>query len=239
MIFGTISRTPNQICLKFRDSEANLVKNVCFFQIPVLNYKKRISDIAFPIGRRPVKIKSTLSLDGYRVWINGKDDNGKRVLVSSAESAIYSDDDIAYIKRIERFSVKRKKNKNILHDSEYDGLSESENFQLYETLSKKISNDMFKKMPGNPYNIVLNGMNSYEKLGFDVQIIVLMTIIDLLKSGRSGSRDLCAIGGAANSGKCSINAALSSSQYSQIRIIDESPAGLHTKESPNLKDFLL
>ena len=201
--------------------------------------KKRISDISFPIGRRPVKIKSTISLDGYRVWVNGKANNGGRVMLSSAESALYSDQDTAYIKRIENYVAKRKENKNIQHDSDFDGLSESENCRLYEVLTNKLGNRLFINMPGNPYEVIHNGKDIFEKLDFNSQIPVLVSIIDLLKSGRAGGRDLYDIGGAASSGSIYISAALSSSQYSQIKIIDESPAGLHTKESPNLKDFLL
>lgn len=70
------------------------------------------------------------------------------------------------------------------------------------------------------------------------QITVLMAIINLLKSGRAGGVDLTDIEGKGKSGVVRMGANLSSSPYDDIRIVDYSPAGLHRKESVNLKDFL-
>ena len=69
---------------------------------------KKIEKVEFPLGKRVIKYKTVLSLDGYKVWINGKANNGKIVILSSAESAIYSRDTTCYIKKIENyFSEKR------------------------------------------------------------------------------------------------------------------------------------
>lgn len=189
---------------------------------------------------RIVKYKSVISLDGFRVWINGKDSNGKKISLTSAESAIYSVENVEYIKKIENYSEKKRINKKIVHDSENDKLSVELNIKLYDELMQKLGNSHFSKMPGNQYEVVMNGREQFTLLEFDLQIKVLQSIVDLLKSGRTGGCDLSCIGGKAQSGVVNIGANISSmiKHYSDIRLIDVSPAGLHEKSSVNLRELL-
>ena len=86
--------------------------------------------------------------------------------------------------------------------------------------------------------VVEKGKQKFIELTVDNQILVLMSIINLLRAGRAGGVDLLTIGGKSKSGVMRLGANLSSSSYEDIRIVDYSPAGLHRKESVNLKDFL-
>ncbi len=201
---------------------------------------KKIENVEFPIGKRQIKYKSVLSLDGYKLWINGKNSGGRQLLVSNAESAIYNDETINYIKKIDNYIEKKKINKNILHDFENDGLSEENNILLYNILSDKIGNSFYLgKLPGNQYETIKKGREIFVDLDFESQIKVLIAIIDLLKSGRSAGVDLSLIGGKSKTGALIIGAGLSSyNNYNKIKLIDISPAGLHEKESINLKELL-
>lgn len=201
---------------------------------------KKIENVSFPIGIRKIKFKSVISLDGFRVWINGKANKGAIVLLTSAESAIYSVENVKYIKKIENYSEKKKINKKLVHDSENDKLSVDSNIKLYDELMQKLGNSHFSKMPGNQYEVVMNGREQFTLLEFDLQIKVLQSIVDLLKSGRTGGCDLSCIGGKAQSGVVNIGANISSmiKHYSDIRLIDVSPAGLHEKTSVNLRELL-
>ena len=82
------------------------------------------------------------------------------------------------------------------------------------------------------------GKQKFVELTVESQISALMSMINLLRAGRAGGVDLLMIGGQSNSGVMRMGANLSSSPYDDIRIVDYSPAGLHRKESVNLKDFL-
>ena len=199
---------------------------------------KAIESVEFPIGKRVIKYKTVLSLDGYRVWINGKANKGAIVSLTSAESSVYSGETVAYIKHLESYVEKKKVNKNLLHDDAYDGLSEEQNIALYDTLTEKLGNHHFMKMPGNQYDVLQKGRDKFMALDFDDQTKALMSCIDLLKSGRAGTCDLSLIGGKGKSGAIYIGANISSAKYSDIRIIDRSPSGIHEKVSMNLKDLL-
>lgn len=200
---------------------------------------KKIENIEFPIGKRQIKYKSVLSLDGYQVWINGKANKGARVLLSSAESAIYTSENIRYIRDIENYINKVKDNKNIMHDEKHDGLSEISNLKLFDVIVEKYSNKHFIKMPGNQCKILSDNREKFVALKFDEQIKVLINCIEMLKSGRSGGRDLSLVGATGKTtGDIYIGANLSSCKYDDVRIIDVSPAGLHKKISCNLKELL-
>ena len=160
-------------------------------------------------------------------------------MLSSSESAIYSEEKIKYIKHLERYVEKKKVNKNLLHDENHDGLSSEQNIALYDTLTEKLGNHRFRKMPGNQYEVLHKGRDKFVALDFDDQTKVLMSCLDLLKSGRAGGRDLSLIGAKGKtSGDVYIGANLSSCQNTDIRIIDVSPSGIHKKVSMNLKDLL-
>lgn len=199
---------------------------------------KTISDVILPLGNRVVKYKTVLSLDGFKVWVNGKMSNGKQVVISSAESAKYSKDELNYIKRIERYIEKKNQNKKLIHDEENDHLSEERNVWMYDLLVDKLNSNHFIKLPGNPIDILLSGRDAFCELLFDEQIRTLGNCINILKSGRNGGCDLRDVGGKAKSGVVCISANLSSAKYDDIRILDISPAGLHVNESVNLKDLL-
>lgn len=199
---------------------------------------KTISDLEFPLGTRVVKFKSVLSLDGYEVWVNGKANKGAIVLVSSAESLIVAKDIESYIKKLENYQSKRQRKLQISLDEEHDGIGRKQNEELYSRLEEKLHNSKFHKMPGCQYDVVINGREKFIALSLDEQVTILLELVALLKAGRAGGCNLQVIGGKSKSGAMTLGAALSSSSYEDIRIVDYSPAGLHRKVSVNLKDFL-
>jgi CRISPR-associated endonuclease Csn1 len=200
---------------------------------------KKIENVEFPIGKRQIKLKSVIRLDGYNLWVNGKANKGARVLLSSAESAIYPVEYVAYIKNIENYIEKKKKNRNFLHDENYDGLTCDANVRLYNYLIEKLNSTTFRKLPGNQYDIVSDGVEKFVSLDFDNQLNIIIACIDLMKSGRTGGCDLSLIGAKGKTtGNVYIGANLSSCKYEEVKLIDISPAGLHVKESINLKELL-
>ncbi len=199
---------------------------------------KKVEQVEFPLGKRIVKYKSVLSLDGFKVWVNGKANKGAIVLLTSAESLSLNAEKAEYIKKIENYVEKKKMNPKLIHDSENDRLSEGDNIKLYDTLVSKLGTNHFRKMPGNQYDTLNNGFEKFRLLQFEEQIKVLLNCIELLKSGRTGGCDLKAIGGSSASGVPNMGSNLSSSKYLDIRLIDVSPAGLHEKKSVNLMELL-
>lgn len=202
------------------------------------NNSKVISDVKMPLGKRILKIKTVISIDGYEVWLNGKASGGKQILISSAESAVYSPEIIRYIKHLEAYSEKNKENRSIKHDELYDGLSEQNNMKLYNTIVNKLELGLFSKMPVNQVQVLKMGIEKFNILPFDEQVKVLLECINLLKDGRSGGCNLDIIGGGKTSGAMKISCNLSSLE-GRIKLIDYSPAGLHRKESIDLRELLV
>lgn len=112
------------------------------------------------------------------------------------------------------------------------------NEELYVCLERKLEKSIFHKMPGCQYEVVAKGKEKFVALSVEEQVTVLLELVILLQAGRAGGCNFQAIGGKSTSGAMLIGAALSSSSYEDIRIVDYSPAGLHRKVSVNLKDFL-
>ena len=198
---------------------------------------KKIEDVDILFDNRIIKIKSVISIDGYEVWVNGKANGGKIVILSSAENAIFSSEYTRYIKNIENYIEKKKNNKNILHDSQFDKLSETDNIKLYDAILEKLNSSKYCSIMKNQKVIFEDGRKMFVSLDFDKQIMVLMEGIKLLKSGRAGGCDLSEIGGKGKSGVMFMSSKISSER--SIKLIDYSPAGLHRRESIDLRELLV
>lgn len=158
--------------------------------------------------------------------------------LSSAESLIVFKEIETYIKKLENYKRKKDERKDVLLDEAYDGISKSENIKLYDCFINKLQTSIFSQMPGCQKEVISDGKQKFMDIAIEEQVDALISIITLLKSGRAGGIDLTAINGKSKSGAMYLGANLSSSPYDDIRIVDYSPAGLHRKESVNLKDFL-
>ena len=200
---------------------------------------KKVEKVDLPFGTRVIKIKTVVSLDGFKVWINAKAANGKQISITSAESLFLPDETISYVKRIENYVEKKKTNKSIQHDSKYDGLSEYDNEEIYSLIMNKLNSNAFSKMPNNQYETLKEGLSYFRKLEFDEQISMIVSCFSLLKTGRAGGIDLKKIGGKSQSGAMFLGANMSTCPYNVVKLIDYSPAGLHRHESINLKELLL
>ena len=158
--------------------------------------------------------------------------------LSSAESLVLSQSSVEYVKLIENYVNKKKNNRNIHHDSEYDGLSAEQNCCLYQELTEKMGYSLFSKMPGCQYQTLVGGRELFNQLPFEDQIKSLTNCIDLFKSGRSGGCDLSLIGGKSSSGVMVMSANLSACKAEKVYLTDCSPAGIHSVNSVNLMELL-
>ena len=201
---------------------------------------KKVDEISFPLGMRPWKINTMLSLDGFRVCITGTGGKGKCLVAQSAMQFSSEDCWKGYIKKLEKFIEKFKKNPDFIYDKEYDKVSVEENQKLYELYIEKLQNTIYSKRVNSPVQILMDGQERFEKLNIKEQCVVLMNIQTVFGRMTSGC-DLSLIGGSPNSG-ATVNFSSTISNwkklYSDVRIIDQSPSGIWEKRSENILELL-
>ena len=197
-------------------------------------------DISFPLNKRILKINTMFSLDGFNVTLGGKSTGGKTVGLIPLMSLIVPYETEKYIKSLERFAEKKKKNSSIVLNKEYDKISAEKNLELYDLLTEKFGKKPYSYIPNCQYETLSKGRSKFIALDMEEQVNILLSIVYLFKSGRSGGSDLKSIGGSAASGVVSMSSSLSNwtKKYSDVRIIDTSASGIHTKQSENLLELL-
>lgn len=199
---------------------------------------KSVEAVEFLLNKRIIKVNTVLQLNGFRMCITGKSSGGKKIGVSCLSQFKTSSDNEAYIKRLESFEKKRKKNANLVFNQKYDGISSEENIALYDYYIDKLQNSLYKYRPNNSCNTLISGRDRFVGLPPENQVAVLLSIQGLL--GRALKADLTAIGGAASSGVSALSSFMSNwkKNYTDVRIVDQSASGLFEKVSDNLLDLL-
>lgn len=223
-------------------------------------WENPISEIEFPLGLREIKINSVFSLDGLLVTISGKANGGQIIGLSSFSSAKYDSLDnerfqvksegtigndesqktdsffvFKYLKIIEKCIEKKIQNdENLL----YKGISKDSNNIMYECLVREY--EKIKLTPGfsNADISCKTKKDAFLCLGLKEQIETLTTLVSMLKTNRKGAIDLSNLGLGKKVATCCLSAKLTNWNYSEVYILDQSPAGLHTKRSVNLKTLL-
>ncbi len=200
---------------------------------------EKASEIEILFKKRIIKIGTILSLDGAEYGIRGKASNITIGLMNMMPF-MTSPENEAYIKRLERFSEKRKKNENLVYDEKYDGVSAQVNAELYKLYIQKLSCWPYSTRPGNEtfVNKLCLHADDFEKLDIFRQSYLLLQIQGVM--GRMKLADLKDLKESANSGIIALSLNLSNwkKNYTDVRIIDRSASGLFEKVSDNLLDLL-
>ena len=211
-------------------------------QIAQISNRKveEIVNVSFPLGLRPLKVNTRFSFDGFEACVTGKDSGGKQISMSSLTSLKVSQANEKYIKKVERFAEKKEVNNKITLDEKYDEINENLNFEIYRMLQQKITKSCFGVAFGNLSNVFEKGENKFVALKTDMQCEVLLNIINVFKTGRSGTCNLKSIGGVEKAASYRISAKVSNwkKNYTCVKIIDESASGIFRKESENILEWL-
>jgi CRISPR-associated endonuclease Csn1 len=145
-----------------------------------------------------------------------------------------------YIKKLESFVAKHKKNEYLMWDERFDEVSKEKNIELYELYVKKLSEWPYNKRPANETLISQLTKKAGNFAGLDVfqQSYILLQIQGIL--GRIKQADLKALGESSSSGITapSLNLSNWKKNYTDVRIIDQSASGLFESVSDNLLSFL-
>lgn len=198
--------------------------------------KEPVLKIQLPLGNRVIKSNTVFLFDDghyrLRYYISGK--TGPSVLLHILSPLLLSREEEQYIKLIESFLDKMKRNKFLVFDEKRDRLSAAQNCALYDKLAQKLDT-VYKNMPANQYQCLTAGKEKFEALPVDEQAKCLQQIIALFNQNSSNS-DLANIGGAKSAGEKTINANIDiwKKKYSDVRIVDSSASGIFETVSENL-----
>lgn len=199
---------------------------------------KKVDEVSFPLGMRPWKVNTMLSLDGFRICITGSASGSKCL---SAQPIMQFSADKSwqfYLKKLEKFNENYSKNKNYIYSEEHDKISAEKNIELYDLYIKKLKSSIYSKRINPPTETLEKGREKFIALGIKEQTKTLLNIHQVF--GRmTGGCDLTAIGGVGKAAATvSFSAKISNWNYKDVRIIDSSASGLWEKESENLLELL-
>jgi len=202
---------------------------------------KKVDDVAFPLGMRPWKVNTMLSLDGFRVCITGISGGGKTLIVQNMMQ--FSSDEYwkYYLKKIEKYVEKKEANPKYIYSEEFDKISQDDNIKLYDLYSDKMKNSVYNKRVNSPIDILIKGRELFCKLDITEQANVLLEIQSTF-CRMTGGCNLKPIGGSPNSAATKNFSSTVSNwkkKYKDVRIVDSSPSGLWEKVSDvNLLEVL-
>lgn len=200
---------------------------------------KAVNDISFPMGMRPWKVNTVLSLDGFRVCISGTSSGGSKLIIQSATQFSAESKWREYLKKLESFAEKYSSNSRYVYDITYDKVSTERNMELYDLYISKFQNSIYSKRRNPPTDILIDGRDRFESLSIEEQSKALLCIHQTF--GRiAGGCDLSLIGGGKNAAVTTISTAVSnwSKNYDDVHVVDISASGIWEKHSQNLLELL-
>ena len=113
------------------------------------------------------------------------------------------------------------------------------NMELYNVLCDKFQNSIYKVVFGSIHDELINARERFVKLKLQEQCTVLLNILSVFKTGRTGGCDLELIGVKA---KCTYKMSSKISNWAKsnncIKISNESSSGIFRTESDNILEWL-
>ena len=214
-----------------------------------LQYVKNFIDpdgkfsIQFPLGLKPIKIKTMVEVDnGLRFTLNGKSSGGSQLLIGISSSLLLDNYWESYIKALESFLDKKRKNPNITYSEKHDKLSVKQNSELYDILLAKLKSSLFAKRPANPLATLEQGQQLFYNLNPEQQAKILLDLVSSFGRSSWNGVDLTLIGGSSKAGTTKISSKLSNWKknfdFKEAYIVYSDASGLHETKSINLLDLI-
>lgn len=166
----------------------------------VTNRKLKNPEIILP----KVKIDTLFKVDGFYMWLSGRTKN--QLKFKCANQLILSEEDVKILKKVIKFINRKKENKDIVLN-DYDGITEEDAGNLYETFIRKLKDSIYKKRLALQGETLENKRKEFEALSLEDKCIVLGEILHLFQC-QSGAANLKLIGGPASAGILVMNTTL-------------------------------
>lgn len=180
-----------------------------------------------------VKYNSLISIDGFRMHISSKQNNGAIIGCKPGVQLILGYKYEQYVKRVENYLLKCKELGKEKEITAWDHVSDEENKALYNAIVDKLTNTVFS-IKYNKLGIALaQSFEKFEDLTVYEQCYTLFQILNILHAN-TVIGDLTLIGLSKNSGTLRISNKIQPSVKS-FKLINQSITGLFEKEVDLLK----
>lgn len=204
-------------------------------EIVSLKKGENIISIDFPFGTRLIKIDTMFEIDGFRANLVQKSNKGRTLVFAPAVTLILDKGCNDYIKALSIFADKLAKGGRTQPNEKYDKITKEKNIELYDVLLSKLKSNTYSVMFKNVASKFEKGRDVFIELSASDQVKLLLNMVNVMKSGRSGSCDLRLIGDVEKAAIVTLNSDISKLKgYKSIFIIDQSPTGLIERRSENL-----
>lgn len=203
---------------------------------------KPVDDISFPMGMRPWKVNTVLSLDGFRVCITGIGSGGKALLAQPIMQYSDSNEWKGYLKKLEKFCEKIKTNSKYVYDRQYDGICCEKNIELYDRYIDKYKKSIYRNRINSPLETLESGRNKFvNNCSVIEQANALLNIHKTFGRESASGMDLSIIGGTPRGAStASFSSTLTnwSKKYRDVRVVNTSPSGIWENISDNLLELI-
>ncbi len=210
----------------------NLYEKAAYFDAPekylTMRYNLKNPTVLIPV----INIQSSLSFDGFRVHIGGKDTAGVTNQYRPAMQLVVDKDNEEYIRRIFKFFDKNKGEKNP-KVTWIDYLTTEKNIVLYTVLCEKMQDTIFKVFFADLGKGLTEKKEIFEGLSVEEQCGVLKEIVNILHCNAMVG-DLKKIG-ITSKGRIRIACNVSGNGFDAVKLINQSVTGLYEYEVDLLK----
>lgn len=171
-----------------------------------------------------IKIDTLFKVDGFYMWLSGR--TGDQLIFKGANQLILSEQDTKILKKVIKYTNRRKENKNAVL-SEKDDLCQESLSKLYNEFLNKIENTVYHVRLSAQQKTLTENKDVFLKLSNEDKCIVLSEILHMFQC-QSGAANLKLLHGPAKAGILVLNSAIS--KCSQIAVIHQSPTGIYEQE---------
>ena len=178
---------------------------------------------------KKIKLDTLFDVDGFRMWLSGR--TGNQLIFKGANQLVISDEDTAILKKVLKYVLRKKENKNILL-TQQDKIAENDLIKLYDLFLDKLQHTLYSKRLSAQSKTLLGKRENFLALSKEDQCCVLAEILHMFRC-QSTLANLKAIGGPANAGKLALNNNITG--YDNIAIIHQSVTGIYEKRIDLLK----
>ena len=176
-----------------------------------------------------IKLNSLIKVDGFYYHLTGRTND--RLAVSGAVQLTLDLKSMKYIKKIEKFVKRYAENKNTVINK-YELLSKEENERLYEILSEKLENTIYKNKKNNQSEKISSGLELFKRLDVKDQILQLNQLLLIFGSQNNGVNTEL-IGGKKKTGVVFLSNKFK--EFKEFKLINQSITGLFENEVDLLK----